>query len=98
MTKRADPIRRQITPELSAVIGRQLEIIRSRIGLSHAEAAKAAGIHLSTVYTIEAGTRSPHLMTILDILYAYDASTAEVVDFLHAVVVEDMRLRAVAAA
>lgn len=97
MTKRVDPIRRQITPELAVSIGKQFEIIRSRIGLSHAEAAKAAGFHLSTIYTIEAGTRSPHLMTILDILYAYDASTAEVTEFLGAIVVEDMRLRAVAA-
>ncbi|BCK74973.1 predicted transcriptional regulators [Acetobacter aceti NRIC 0242] len=97
MTKKVDPIRRQITPELARAIGRQMKILRTRIGISRAEAAEKTGFHPSTIHTIEAGTRSPHLMTLLDILYAYDASASELTDFLLSIVMEHMRLRAVSA-
>jgi transcriptional regulator with XRE-family HTH domain len=62
-------------------LGKQIEILRRRRGMTQEQLAVKAKIDLTTVSNIESGNRNPSLKTIYTISRALNTSLKELFDF-----------------
>jgi transcriptional regulator with XRE-family HTH domain len=67
---------------LAEQFGRNLFVARRRAGLTQTGLAKAAGLHMATVYLLENGKRSPRLVTIYLLARALDVKPSELIEGL----------------